>query len=180
MFPAPLLGLTVVGDLPTFFAFNLLFELLFLTIDFAATSFLTVFPYFIELDVEDNVDVKVVVGTPALAAVTVTLAASVDFVCSLTSLVVVVVVVIVVVVAISAVVPAEITLAVADVAIDEAVDVTFVESEPPSTLNVGVFVALFAISRVVAHVGKVLSVGDAVLLLKILASGAGRLVLVDA
>ena len=178
MFPTetPLLGLTVVGDLPTFFAFNLLFELLFLTIDFAATSLLTVFPYLIEPDVEDNVGVKVVLSRPALAAVT--LAASVDLVCSFTSLVVVVVVVVVVVIVVvttPAVVPAKFALAVAGVATDEAVDVTF---QPPSTLD-GVFVALFVISWVVA-VGRVLSVGNVALLLEILASGAGRLVLVDA
>lgn len=85
--------------------------------------------------------------------------------------VVVVVIVVVVVVANSAVVPAKFALTVTD----EAVDVTF---QPPSTLD-GVFVALFVISWVVA-VGWFLSVGNVVLLLEILGSGAGRLVLVDA
>ena len=181
IFPTLLPGLTVVDNLPAFFVFNLLLELLLLIIDFAAVGLLTVLPYFIELDVEDNVDGNVVVtavaavGTAvAVVVAAVTVATSSELAGALTILVVVVVVVVVIV---AVVVSATFVPVVAVVVIGEAADVSLVEFSFVAPLTVdGVFVVSLIIFCVMDIV--ILLVGEVVLTLETLASGTGRLVLV--
>lgn len=68
IFPTEIVfGLIVVEFLPTFFVFDLLFKLLFLTIVLVVTGRLTVFPYFIELVVEGKVDASVDAATAVVA-----------------------------------------------------------------------------------------------------------------
>lgn len=164
-----------------FFVFNLLLELLLLIIDFAAVGLLTVLPYFIELDVEDNIDGNVVVtavaavGTAvAVVVAAVTVATSSELAGALTVLVVVVVVVVVIV---AVVVSATFVPVVAVVVIGEAADVSLVEFSFDAPLTVdGVFVVSLIIFCVMDIV--ILLVGEVVLTLETLASGTGRLVLV--
>lgn len=164
-----------------FFVFNLLLELLLLIIDFAAVGLLTVLPYFIELDVEDNVDGNVVVtavaavGTAvAVVVAAVTAAAPSELAGGALTLLVVVGVVVVVIVAV--VVSAIFLLVVAVVVIGEAADVSLVEFsfDAPLTMD-GVFVVSLIIFCVMGIV--ILLVGKVVLTLETLALGTGRLVL---
>lgn len=68
IFPTEIVfGLIVVEFLPTFFVFDLLFKLLFLTIVLVVIGRLTVFPYFIELVVEGKVDASVDAATAVVA-----------------------------------------------------------------------------------------------------------------
>lgn len=68
IFPTEIVfGLIIVEFLPTFFVFDLLFKLLFLTIVLVVIGRLTVFPYFIELVVEGKVDASVDAATAVVA-----------------------------------------------------------------------------------------------------------------